>query len=191
MEAWQQKAYDLGWSDAEIAELMTLLNTGHRDTQVEEVTTWAINLRSSTEFVFHGVGVDGTPRPRTTLFVRSWTWRRHAMPCITVSAIEHQTDWCPIHGNNCARTARGCVRNGEPPLIQLELAAFEINPAKTIRSRIRPDLLGPPKAEIAVVPAVIPQLPAFLEPPAPPKTARKKGSPLPGQMALGLPAPKR
>lgn len=183
---WRKKAYAVGWSDRELDQLGTLLYSRHHTTRIEEITTWVIHLRSDCPLAIEGVDRNGVMVIHTVPFVHRWTWRRFPSAGTTLSRDVPQVNWCPVHGAQCAKNVRGCAPPGAPLLVDMEFSSINIQP------KFRKGSTPPPPVFSPVPLPSEPPRPAFLAPSPKPSTApkRKKGTPLPGQMMLGLPAPK-
>lgn len=182
MKDWVTEARRKGWPDREIEILANLLKDRRGTTTITAVSAWVISVRSDLVLEFSGVGRDGQTVVHNVPFVRNWQWRRHPMPITTIFEGEKPSEWCPVHGNQCARSTRGCTRNHEQRLVHIEMASININP----RVRKDPQLPTSPPSPPLIEASASVSAPIRKRPSKP-----KKGSPLPGQITLGLGPSKR
>lgn len=139
LEDWFTKAQALGWSAKELSGLQSLMDSRHATTCVVEVARWVIQVVSSTVFEISGIGRDGQTFVRQLPQQRRWAYRRHSVLTIHKDYAEDPlTDWCPAHGNACARAVYGCIPAQAHSVIELELAdAWIEERRKTVPSHAR------------------------------------------------------
>lgn len=156
--SWYLEAMTIGWPEDQLDELVHMLGHHPIKDQVERVTPEAIHLV--------------TPY---TVDNRRWTWVKRATEQAETPRAA-SSDWCPIHGNQCAHSVRGCAKRDEDLVVST--TTEEIPEQYTVEGA------GPKITHRAKEPEPEPAV-------TPKAEKRKRGAPLPGQLSLGTKDPDR
>lgn len=127
MLGWREKALALGWSTQELDTLQDLLESPHREVAVEHVGRWAMQLCSRATFKIDGTDKHGTTHTHALPFERRYLHHRRPTAGLIRAQADDLSSWCPIHADQCAHSTRGCVRQGEQPVIGLEIGDYKLN----------------------------------------------------------------
>lgn len=161
---WHEQAQKLGWEARELDTFQTLMGGSHRTVVVEQAERWTIQVCAHSVFHIEGIGRDGAVHTRAVPFERRYLWHRSPVPATIETPGDVQGDWCAIHGNLCAHSVSGCERSAEERVLTLEIGPYKVESGKS-----------------AIVPAPTNEVLHVAQRKA---RKKKKGVPLPGQLAL-------
>jgi len=181
--AWRAEARALGWYEAELEGLASVLAIAKEPQRVVAVAAGTIVVWTRVTYVFEGVGRDNRSTRSEVVREGVWYWNHHITQRDAVHGDHDTTPWCPAHGYHCVPTTVGCGAMG--------IARLEFCGCRGRRHRPGCEVALQKRAWDAEHPNGLPEAPPPPRAPLPPQKPERRRDPhwRPGQLPM-LPDPK-